>query len=162
METKSQLVLNAERTAVEHRSSKGELLWECPLDSIVLMAEYTTNEGPFVDDYFLVFVSIENGKQYIATASFYSDGRDEIVEQLSLKWGVRVELGLSHSTEWNSRILWPPEIAGRDYFSFREVPPNSRLEKLRKFAFGPVHEYFPSQEVHEFLDSRCAEQRTKL
>ncbi|HEV1995411.1 MAG TPA: hypothetical protein VGR03_13860 [Candidatus Acidoferrum sp.] len=158
MQSMSQLVLNVEHTALEHRNSEGQLLWQCPLDSIVLMAEYTTNEGPFLDDYFLVFVSIEKGKQYFATASFYSDGREMIVEHLSQKWDVRVKLGLSHSTEWKSRVLWPPEIAGNDYFSFREIQSDSRLEKLRGFAFGPAREYYPSQEVCEFLDSRCPKQ----
>jgi hypothetical protein len=160
MEPKSQLVLSAEGTVLEHRSSGGQLLWDCPLDSLVLMAEYTTNEGPFVDDYFLVFVSNEKGKQYFATASFYSDGRDRLVEHLSQRWGMRVELGLSRSTEWKSRVLWPPEIAGNEYFSFREVHPNSQLEKLRRLAFGPVREYFPSKEVREFLNSRNAQHRS--
>lgn len=42
------------------------------------MAEYTNSYGPYVDDYFLVFVFDEQGESYIREASFYSAGRDEL------------------------------------------------------------------------------------
>ncbi|MGH9703664.1 MAG: hypothetical protein ACRD4K_09835 [Candidatus Acidiferrales bacterium] len=162
MESNPQLVLNPRHTALEYWRPDGQLLWECPLRPIVLMAEYTTSEGPFVDDYFLVFVSKENEKYYFATASFYSDGREALIDYLSKKWGVRVELGLANSTGWKSRVVWPPEIAGRDYFSSSEAQPGGGLEKLRAFAFGPVHDYFPSQEVRGFLVSCNAAQQNDL
>ncbi len=34
-----------------------QLTWRTPISSILLLAEYTTNEGPYVDDYFVEFWS---------------------------------------------------------------------------------------------------------
>jgi hypothetical protein len=143
--------LDVEQSALEYRNSEHQSVWQIPLESIVLMAEYTTNEGPYLDDYFLVFVSADGDSLNIATASFYADGRDEIVRNLAHRWKTNIELLLFNSTEWASRVVWPPTLVGREYFESRVVEPKKLAEKLRRFAFGPVYEYFPSQSVREFL-----------
>jgi hypothetical protein len=147
------LSLNDDKSVLECRDSENRLKWTLAMKDIVLMAEYTTNEGPFVDDYFLVFVTVENEKLYFASASFYSDGRDEVIQQLARNWATNIELGLVRKTDWNSRVVWPSEMVGREYFEFKEVPPQGLIEKLRQFAFGPVYEYSPSQGVREFIRS---------
>ncbi len=118
---------------------------------IVLLAEYTTNEGPYGDDYFLVFVTIEDGQVLFAAASFYSDGRDEVIKQLAGQWHVNIDLGLANSTEWKSRIMGPPELAGREYFEFREVAPKGFRERLSKRVFGPTYRYFLSKAARDFI-----------
>ena len=138
---------------MEYRSSESKLIWTAAAKDIVLMAEYTTNEGPYVDDYFLVFVTVENGTRYFATASFYSEGCDEVIKQLAEQWKTPIELGLANSTNWKSRVVWPSALAGQEYFEFVEIQPNTFMTKLRKAAFGPVYEYFPCQSVRAFLDS---------
>jgi len=139
---------------LEYWSSDGTLRWKAAVTDIVMMAEFTTDEGPYLDDYFLVFVTIENSKKYFATASFYADGSDEIIRQLAEQWTVDIELRLFNSTDWKSRVIWPPALAGKEYFEFREIQPNSLLAKLRKVAFGPVYEYFPCDSVRLFLNSK--------
>jgi hypothetical protein len=49
-----------------------QLTWRTPISSILLIAEYTTNEGPYVDDYFVEFWSLEDGSVLRARASFYA------------------------------------------------------------------------------------------
>jgi hypothetical protein len=149
--------LDAEESVLEYRNPEHQLVWQIPLESIVLMAEYTTNEGPHIDDYFLVFVSADGDSLNIATASFYADGRDEIVRNLAQTWKSNIELSLVNSTEWASRVVWPPTLVGKEYFEPRVAEPKKLAEKLRRFAFGPVHQYFPSQSVREFLLSRIGE-----
>jgi len=46
-----------------------------------------TNEGPDVDDYFLVFVTVEDGKLYFSNCPFYSSGRDEALSILRERFG---------------------------------------------------------------------------
>ena len=41
--------------AMEYRDATGHLLWRINTEDIVLVAEYTTTEGPWGDDWFLVF-----------------------------------------------------------------------------------------------------------
>ena len=140
--------------ALEYRSAAGELIWTVQVDDIVLMAEYTTNGGPWLDDYFLVFVSIESERPIFATASFYGEGCDAVIEGLAGRWNADVSLSLASSTDWKSRIVWPPSLAEQEYFEAREVQPDTLWEKLRKAAFGPVYEYAPQREVRAFLSSR--------
>jgi len=63
--------------------------------AIVLIAEFTTNEGPYVDDYFLTFVTVENGKALYATCSFYAEGRDSALSEISHQVGCPIEVGLA-------------------------------------------------------------------
>jgi len=126
-------------------------IWELAISTLTLIAEHTTNEGPLYDDYFLHFWSHENGQTFCADVSLYVEGLHEAIEILSDKLGTKLEFGLCGSTEWDSRIMWPPELAGHPYFRFREVLPETLKDRLKRRLFGPVHEYFLTDEVQEFL-----------
>jgi hypothetical protein len=137
-----------------YRSNGIALGWSVEIKDIVLIAEYTTNEGPYVDDYYLVFVTIEDGKAYFASCSFYVDGRDEVFHSLKEQFGIASEFGLLQSTEWASRVMWPVHLAGSDYFQFDEVKPVSLLEKLRKALIGPQLEYKLSISIREYIEAQ--------
>lgn len=126
-------------------------VWETSISAIILIAEYTTDEGPLADDYFLRFWSYENGQHFRANVSFYTDGRNEAIQILSERLGARLEFSLCGSTECDSRVIWPPELIGQPYFSFREVQPANWRERVKHNLFGPIHEYFLTDEVREFL-----------
>lgn len=61
---------------MEYWSAEDTLIWTLAFEDIVLMAEYKTDEEPDLDDYFLVFVTFEDGATFYATATFYSEGRE--------------------------------------------------------------------------------------
>jgi hypothetical protein len=136
---------------LEHRGADGSLLWSVAIDEIVLMAEYTTDDGPEADDYFLVFVTDEAGTQFYATATFYSEGREQVIARLAARWQTNIKLGLVSSTDWASRVIWPLQLAEQNYLELKEVQSKTLFEKLRKTTFGPIHEYSPSKAVLAFL-----------
>jgi hypothetical protein len=138
---------------IDYTDAGGNIVWQLPVAAIAILAEYTTLNGPFLDDYFVVFASVENQEWIVRTATFYADGCDEVLEALSAHWGAPLQFGLSHSTDWNSRVIWPEELAGQDYFTFTEVPPQSLLERLRHFCVGKVFEYSPSSAVRGYINS---------
>lgn len=150
---KPQLKYSPDKSRIEYYFEH-RLLWQVAVDGVLMVAEYTTNEGPWADDYFLVFVESDSSKLSMARASLYSEGTDEVLRDLGQRWAANIEMRLHNSTEWKSRVLWPPELAGTEYFDFKEVEPHTISGKLRKLVFGPVHEYFPSQPVRQFLQSR--------
>ena len=137
----------------------GQPSWALPIESIVLISEYTTDEGPYADDYFLVFVTAEDSKFYFSTCSVYSDGRDETLSVLQERLGSPIQLALVDSTEWRSRVVWPAKMAGSEYFTFTPIPAETLTEKLKKKLMGPTYEYKISKAVQEFLKeqlkSRC-------
>lgn len=51
--------------------------------------------------------------------SFYGEGRDELVQELSTLLGSEISLELSHSTSFTSRILWPETKRGEALFDFQ-------------------------------------------
>ena len=150
----TQNVLRVNESNLESSDPAGTQRWVLPIGSIVLIAEYTTNEGPHIDDYFLVFVTTEDNKLYFSTCSFYSDGRDEALSGLQERLASPVQLGLQGSTEWRSRVVWPLIMAGSQYFTFTEVPAETLAQKLKKQLLGPTQECAISRAVREYLDEQ--------
>jgi hypothetical protein len=129
----------------------GKPFWSCPFSAIVLIAEYTTNEGPWCDDYFLVFWTWEKGRLFRCQVSFYANGIDEMIAALSQHLTSEMKLGLANSTDWKSRVIWPPDLVDRPYFTFSEVIPKNWNERFQRRVWGPGQEYFASDEVCGYL-----------
>ena len=143
--------LHIRNSNLEFLDASGAALWSLPVHSIVLLAEYTTNEGPYVDDYFLVFVTAEDGKLYFSSSTFYAAGRDEALSRLQEQLGTRIRLELQGTAEWRSRVVWPSDMAGRQYFTFTPVPADTLLERLKKKLLGTTYEYTIAEDVRNYL-----------
>jgi len=128
-----------------------EIIWSIEIKNIVLVAEYTTNEGPWLDDYFFVFVTIEDGKPYRSHCTFYSDGSAEALESTGAQFGAPLRPGLCGSTEWASRVIWPTQLEGMNCFDFKHVEPVGLVSRLNKVFFGPQLEYSVAQPVREYI-----------
>jgi hypothetical protein len=131
-----------------------QLLWRVPIASILLIAEYTTNEGSHVDDYFIQLWSLEEGIFYQCSTTFYAAGRDAAFLELATRLKADVSFGLTGSTEWTSRIMWPPEMAGNPYFAFHPLKPVTWWQKLSYRLFDTPQEYSLTEEVQAFLLKR--------
>ena len=97
--------------------SGGYGCWELPIAEITIIGEYTNEDGPFADDYFLVFV--RDGEPGWLEGSFFADGRDAILKELSARLGADLSCGQAHLATFRSRILWPDHLKGRVLFEFR-------------------------------------------
>lgn len=104
-----------------------------------------------LDDYFLVFVTTGDGKLYFSTCSFYLAGIDDVLSRLQGLLGSPIPLELEGSTQWRSRVAWPPEMEGREYFTFLPVRTETLAEKLKKNLLGPSRQYRISKDVQEYL-----------
>ena len=100
----------------------------------MVFGEYTNQSGPFLDDYYFVFVV---DSQHAYGASFYSEGRERFLADLSKRLGVQLECGLLGSTDFASNVLWPPGLAGQPLYQFAEKPiPTIGAKLLRWFGIG--------------------------
>jgi hypothetical protein len=131
-----------------------QLTWRTAIGSILLIAEYTTNEGPHVDDYFVEFWRLENGAILKSHATFYSAGTDAAFAEIAKQLDAALTFDLAGSTEWTSRIMWPPELAGHPYFEFRDVKAANWREKISRRFWGPTKEYLLTEEAQAFLTNR--------
>jgi len=111
-------------------SSKVRGDWNLRVSTVRIIGEFTNQNGPFADDYFLCFAT---GPWKWREASFYAEGRDEFLEALGAKLGSPLELGLCGSTDFASRVLWPQSLAGEPMFRFEDIPRRG----LWGWIFGP-------------------------
>ncbi len=66
-------------------TEQGKERWRTRLAKVAVIGEYTTPNGPYVDDYFLVFVTTPEKDHY--HGSFYAEGRDVLLASLADRLG---------------------------------------------------------------------------
>ena len=147
--------LRTDGTTLTHTLGSGAVAWTLPIRAIVVIAEYTTNEGPYADDYFLTFVTVEDGQPFYSSCSFYVEGRDRVLLEISNRLGSQIELGLANSTEWTSRVIWPPSMTDQEYFTFKAIPPKSIFQKVRLRILGSELEYKVSDVVRNYVSAQA-------
>jgi hypothetical protein len=120
-------------------SFEGGDTWKLPIHELQVIGEYTTPNGPYADDYFVVFVS----DQFSYTVSFYARGIAELLPRLGQELSEELEWALCNSTDWKSRIMWPPEIKDEPLFDFLPAPkPNGIIGRLKYRLLSPVELHF--------------------
>jgi hypothetical protein len=121
--------------------------WSIAVSSIRLVGEYTTSNGPWDDDYFLVFMV--SAEQPWHQASFYADGRDGVLYRLGEAIGASLELGLCNSADFKSRVIWPLEFAGRNFVEL--MPADSAVGRFRQKWLGADYELRLTEEIKSVL-----------
>jgi hypothetical protein len=106
--------------------------WTVKLADVRLIGEYTTADGPFVDDYFLVFLTAEKGGWY--EASLCATGMERFLTELGVALGAPTRLALCSSTAWRTRVVWPPTVEGEPLLT--TVPRATRLGRLWQSITG--------------------------
>jgi hypothetical protein len=96
-------------------------VWRIPVSAIAIVGEYTTSEGPYVDDYFIVLVAWPDNCDCLI--SFYADGRDTLLEGLGARIGASLKCALCNSATLRSRCIWPSVLANAPLFRFTPTAP---------------------------------------
>ena len=127
-----------------------EICWNISVKSVEVVGEYTDSNGPYIEDYFIVFVTAPQHERYIA--SFYACGRDLFLHDLGETLNCEINCGLCGSTDLDSRVMWPLSLVGKKLFDFVPVRSKSILGKIRQWLSGECNIYF-SAEVKKILKS---------
>jgi hypothetical protein len=124
--------------------------WSLVFDEIVVIGECTNELGPFADDYYICFVR-GDGARWLS-ASFYAEGRDELLECLAHRFGTTFEYSLCDSTTFRSRVMWPPQLRNLPLFEYHEPEPINRIGRwLRRIGLKPMtNVQVVSEEVRRF------------
>lgn len=102
--------------------SDEKIVWQKPDETIVeievkkvaVIGEYTTDTGPFSDDWFFVFVFTTGDWESI---SVYAEGIVGLTEYLSKAYSIDFsKYFLANSTEWQSFVRYPSDIEGKELF----------------------------------------------
>ena len=108
-----------------------------PLSEVAIIGEFTTDNGPFIDDWFIVFVP-HSGHDWFE-ASMYAGGIEPLRRQLSEVLGASIDgVTLFASTDFASGIVWPPTLANRPLFTFSSVKGSGFFSRIKLAIFPRV------------------------
>jgi hypothetical protein len=122
--------LSCDGNVLSYRHETGG--WSLAVSDIRLVAEYTTSDGPWSDDYFLAFIRARQPTHH--ETSFYADGRDDALRQLGQALGTVLRLGLCNSADFKSRIIWPTYLADKPLFDL--APSRTTMGRFRQRWLG--------------------------
>ncbi|KAA6464550.1 hypothetical protein DYQ86_00840 [Acidobacteria bacterium AB60] len=139
-------------STVHCRSDGTDPGWSIRVSDIVLVAEYTTDSGPAVDDYFLVFVTRESGELFYSSVTMSAAGINTVLEDLEKQLGGALEMRLTASRRWASRVVWPPHLVNVEYLEAEEPPePEGLAERLMRKFRGAQPEYRVADRILQAL-----------
>jgi hypothetical protein len=92
--------------------------WTMDIDKIVFIGEYTTANGPYVDDYFIVFAE---SKDEWWQASFYAIDHNSFWDELGKRLNCELVPSLTGSVVWASKVIYPAKFAGQNLFDIAKV-----------------------------------------
>lgn len=123
--------------------------WSVNVANISLIGEFTNQDGPSLEDHFLVFIGM-NGSLYELPISAL--GFDLIWTQLADKFKILPRLMLNGETDFASKVLWPEEM--RDYvvFDYIDKVPSSFFGRLFSLVGIGEIESRLSSEITQYLE----------
>lgn len=104
------------------------------LDDLLVVAEYTTSDGPACDDYFLVVLT-RDGKR--SEMPIGGPETEKIVSILSSALSQPINLRLYNRADYSSRVLYPPNVMDRPFFISKRI--ELKWGKLSKLLGAPDH-----------------------
>jgi len=125
--------------------SKDQSGWELSVEEIRVIIEYTTEDGPFAPDHFLVFVN-RSGTEYHLPLE--AEGCLEVAEQVGKALEADIDLKLSTSTNFASRVVFPDSIAGVEGYKLEKT---KQTLTQRLFHLGQEVRMILSDEVRRSL-----------
>jgi hypothetical protein len=141
------------RAGAVHYIRERESGWQLAAADIAVVGEYTTADGPSVDDYFFAFVRADGT---VFEASFYAAGGNATLDALGAALGGKITAGLCNSATWRSRVIWPQELENVPLFELRDRGDRSIWHRLRRVVGLGAMDAVLTDEVERYLAERRA------
>lgn len=141
----SSIKLDANTIVCENNS---ELL-KISINDLELIGEYTNEDGPYLNDWFFVFIVAPKHEQY--HVSMYSEGRDDFLSALSQHLNYQLETSLFNSAHLNSNIIWPECLEGKKLYRFEPVRSGSLWGRFLQWVSPEFHNKL-TDDVCEYLN----------
>ncbi|WP_405384131.1 hypothetical protein [Maribacter sp. LLG6340-A2] len=99
---------------------------------LLIIGEFTTANGPFIDDWFLTLIT---ESEWIEIP-MYTDGMTEFLTDLGKILNADLNAQLTNSADWKTRIMYPTEFKDKELYVVEDEIPNSFLGKVKKQVTG--------------------------
>lgn len=106
------------------RISIGSEFQVLKISDIKIIGEITTSDGPYSDDWFLVFII---NKETWYQISMYAENMQDSLQELSRILNAEIVGTLFYSTDWKTNVIYPKEFQGKELFLTEGKFMNKRL-----------------------------------
>ena len=121
---------------------------ELSISDLIIIGEYTTDNGPFLDDWFLTLVTLNEWIEI----SMYTVGMTKFLKDLSKVVNADLSTSLANSSIWKTRIMFPNELKEKELFEVEDIEPKSLLGKVKKQITGGKSARKLSSEILKILE----------
>lgn len=121
--------------------------WSVPMDEVLVIGEYSTDNGPFLEDLFCEFVVNETTWYEVPYDAL---GVREAMAMLAKALEAELPFELPLSSRFQSRVMWPECLRGVPLFEFRDVR-RSLWDRLVRWWYPSEVESVLSPEVLAYL-----------
>jgi hypothetical protein len=97
--------------------SKGYGNWDLDVNTVLLIGEYTTQDGPMMEDYFVVMVT-ENRNEFEIPVNV--KGFHDFLKEVARRMHVDISRKLMFSTDFASRVIAPISLEGHPLYIFEK------------------------------------------
>ena len=99
---------------------------------LLVIGEFTTANGPFIDDWFLTLIT----KNEWIEIPMYTDGMTKFLTDLGKILNADLNAQLANSADWKTRIMYPTELKEKELYVVEDEIPNSFLGKVKRQITG--------------------------
>lgn len=110
------------------RTLGGQTTFSIPVTEIKVIGEFTTNNGPYLDDWFLTIITATDWYEIPLDVI----GTYQLLTDLGQKLGTAMSFQLTNSTEWKTRIMFPDNFKDKELYQIVSIAPMTILEKAKK------------------------------
>lgn len=136
------------------------LFFSIPLTKVAIIGDFTTDNGPFIDDRLMVFVLYDGGEWF--EASMYADGMRSFHELVSNAIGSSMIAGLASSVDFTNRIVWPMELVDHPLFTWNPISSTSFPRRAKPGITPEISHKLSSAALSAIHPSDCTMEQIKI
>ncbi len=95
---------------------------------IKAIGEFTTADGPFIDDWFLTFITQTDWIEI----PMYTDGMTEFLTDLGNLLNSNLSAKLTNTTDWKTRVMYPIYFKEKELYELENIEPKTFWERVKK------------------------------
>ncbi|WP_339810151.1 hypothetical protein [uncultured Imperialibacter sp.] len=148
---KKGVVVDKESSSIKYYEEE-TLLFGFEFSDILAIGEVTTNQVPFTDDHFLLFITKNKSWNPIPTDA---NGFDILTDYVGSKLNIVSFIQLANRTDFKSRIVYPKNLEGKEFIKLEPIPSENLIDKV-SFWLGLKDKYriVAISEVHDKLNNK--------
>ena len=115
---------------------EGEVVWTFRIADLRLVGEWTTDHGPWGEDYFYGFAAGQPATWYEVPLGAATG----LLAELERALDECLKPGLAGSTDFSSRVIWPKHLEGHALFEYSpEARPEGLLNRGKDVVLPLIH-----------------------